>query len=790
MKGLAKAIAMFLFCTLAMMQIPADSWAQTATEPSAGGGTSENPYQISTLGNLYWLSQNSGYWSKCFILTADIDASTTSSWSSGMGFMPIGNSSTRFTGSFNGGGHKISGLTISRSSSPYMGLFGYSKGAIDSLGISDCNITGYMYIGVVVGYNYSSGAINNSYATGIVSGLRYVGGVVGQNDSGSISNCHSTVSVSGTGDQDFGGIVGYNLFGTISNCYTTGRVSGSSYVGGIVGQNAGPVRNCYATGTISGSGGVGGIVGRNSNYDTLRNCHATGNVSGSDGVGGIAGENYYGNINHCYTTGSVSGSTKVGGVAGYFYGTASGTISGTISNSYSTGNVSGTGNHVGGVVGYYYGSTGSLINNSYSTGSVSGSSNVGGILGCNAYNGTINNSYSTGSVSGASNVGGIEGYHEGGDIRSCYATGRMSGTSNVGGVVGYFLNGGYISNCHWDTNTTGQTAGFGYSELPSSFGNCSGLTTYQMKQSANFSGWDFTTVWTIRENNTYPGLRTVENNAPFAFADTCSITTDTFALSRLLLNDYDIETIQQYLVVKVKRASAGSKTDSIRTLLLSASVDTVKYRIGEIRAAAGDTLWGNIATAILTYAAVPRAPDLVSPLDNAVGVSISPRMLWNKVPHTAHYTLQIASDSLFTTIISQDSLLTDTTKTIIGLVVGAKCFWRVNASNAIGAGAWSAVYDFTTGTVANKTNSSIQPSIFNVGISSTGAIKYAISKSSHVSLQCYSMNGKLIYEPVNMQQGTGYYMVNMQRSVVAAGSYLVVFQAGDYHQKKMVFLMK
>jgi hypothetical protein len=389
-------------------------------------------------------------------------------------------------------------------------------------------------------------------------------------------------------------------------------------------------------------------------------------------------------------------------------------------------------------------------------------------------------------VSGTSNVGGIEGYHEGGNVTSCYAIGRISGTSNVGGAVGYFLNGGYIYNCHWDTNTTGRNEGYGYAEAPSSFSGCTGLTTHQMKQPANF-GWNFTAVWTIREDSTYPGLRTVDNNAPFAFADSFSITTDTFALLHLLLNDYDIETIQQYLVLKVKSTSPGATTDTTSTLILSASVDTVKYRIGEIRAASGDTLWGNIATAIITFAGVPNTPNLVSPVDNAVGVSISPNMRWHKVSHATHYTLQIASDSLFTDIISQDSLLTDTTKTIIGLVVGAKCFWRVNATNTMGAGAWSAVYNFTTGSVVNRINlPSKYPSTFNLGISSTGAIKYALPKSSHVSLQFYSMNGKLIYEPVNCQQNEGCYSVNVQNSsALAKGAYLVAFKAGEYNKTKI-----
>lgn len=72
----------------------------------------------------------------------------------------------------------------------------------------------------------------------------------------------------------------------------------------------------------------------------------------------------------------------------------------------------------------------------------------------------------------------------------------------------------------------------------------------------------------------------------------------------------------------------------------------------------------------------------------------------------------------------------------------------------------------------------------------TGSLRYELPKAEHVFLRVYGMNGQLQSEPVNMQQGAGYYTVNMQKGVSAAGPYLVVFKAGDFHQQKMVFLMR
>jgi hypothetical protein len=78
--------------------------AQTITPPAEGDGSEANPYEIANPNNLYWLTQNDTEWGKHFIQTADIDASETTAWNDGAGFIPIGNSSIKFTGSYNGQG--------------------------------------------------------------------------------------------------------------------------------------------------------------------------------------------------------------------------------------------------------------------------------------------------------------------------------------------------------------------------------------------------------------------------------------------------------------------------------------------------------------------------------------------------------------------------------------------------------------------------------------------------------------------------------------------------------------
>jgi len=182
--------------------------AQTADPPASGDGTAGNPYQIATLNNLYWISQNSGEWDKHYIQTADIDASETSTWNSGEGFSPIGNVSTKFTGSYDGNNHTIDGLYINRPGvydpeeevtvgGDFISLFGYTKGVvIKDLGATNVNFTGRNTVSGLVGKMYnSSTVISNSYSRGNVSG-NSVGGLI-SNSSGTVNNSFWDTQTSG-----------------------------------------------------------------------------------------------------------------------------------------------------------------------------------------------------------------------------------------------------------------------------------------------------------------------------------------------------------------------------------------------------------------------------------------------------------------------------------------------------------------------------------------------------------------------------------------------------------------
>jgi hypothetical protein len=255
------------------------------TDINYSGGTGEpgDPYQIADANDLLLLAVDVNDYGKSYILAADINLA-------GVTMTPVGNESTPFIGVFDGNYNIISNAVINQPSSNFIGLFGYvgSGGQIRNLGVEDVNITG----------DY------------------YVGGLIGHNENGSISNCHSTGTVSGITDSQFvGGLVGFNVQGSITVSYSTGSVSGSSFIGGLAGysgQTGGSsIVSCYSTSSVSGTGEyIGGLVG-DSGWSTIISCYSTGSVNGNGNyVGGLVGLNYN-SIISCFwdiqTSGQVSG---------------------------------------------------------------------------------------------------------------------------------------------------------------------------------------------------------------------------------------------------------------------------------------------------------------------------------------------------------------------------------------------------------------------------------------------------------------------------------------------------
>ena len=263
---------------------------------SAVIGSAENPFLIGTpevlaeLGELTQSNEAYGtdlpFAAASYKLVADIDLAGVD------GMQRIDN----FTGTFDGDGHVIKNMKTA-------GLFATAKtdSVIKNLGIEDCKISCEGSAGGVAAY--TDGTIINCYVTGTITGTaQLIGGVVGKaDDNALITNCYAAVNVSGV---DFiGGVVGRTT-GTVTNCYVTGNVSGSSRVGGVVGvaQDA-TIANCYVTGNVSAIDMVGGVVGWavNTTMSTVTNCAALGQtVTGNSYVGRVVGCNSASTISGCH----------------------------------------------------------------------------------------------------------------------------------------------------------------------------------------------------------------------------------------------------------------------------------------------------------------------------------------------------------------------------------------------------------------------------------------------------------------------------------------------------------
>ena len=326
------------------------------------------------------------------------DIANKGRWTSGRGWLPIGEKGNGFRGILNGNGYTLSNLFIDRSTDDRVGLFGelQTSGTIIGIGLLGVSARGDTRVGGLAGRVFGTVTITRSYSIGRVSGTVNVGGLIGDGDGSTIADSHSSATVSGA--TQVGGLVGTHWLGSvITGSYSRGRVSGTgNRVGGLVGWNRGMISNSYSNGSVSGNDSVGGLVGITRNGSILSS-YSRAIVSGNDFVGGLAGRHSFGVVHNSYSHGSVSGRGLVGGLIG--------TSGGRISNSYSSGSVSSNDSFVGGLVGYNSGT----IGNSYSSSSVNSKDFVGGLVGYNA-RAAINNSYSIGSASGRNYVGGLVGF--------------------------------------------------------------------------------------------------------------------------------------------------------------------------------------------------------------------------------------------------------------------------------------------------------------------------------------------------------------------------------------------
>ncbi len=421
-----------LYCLMAFLLLQSILNAQ-GVQP-LGSGTESDPYQVSSLDNLLWMSSNT-VTGMFFEQTSDIDASATQNWNIGnhdndpntpdsaMGFQPIGEFHNSIA-QYDGNGYTISDLNINRPNEDDVGLFSnLYRSKVVNLNLSDACITGDNCTGGIAGYLQYS-IIISCHTSGIIkSCYGKCGGISSWIENTRIANCTNDCTVIG---GEVGGIIGSAYY-----------IDAPFYCG---------IQNCTNTGTIvSHSWGGGGIMGGGI-FVNLVNCVNYGSViSYSNYSGGICGLLDNSTITCCTSYGQITGSRNIGGIAGAIDKC-------NVRNCFSRSDV--TCQYTGG--GFCGISEDSYVNNCYSTGLVSGE-DIGGLMGTPSWfpDNTIRNCFWDTETSGLSITGG------GGTGKTTSEMKNLStfvNTSTVGLYSAWDFTGlqGNDSgtNDYWDINST------------------------------------------------------------------------------------------------------------------------------------------------------------------------------------------------------------------------------------------------------------------------------------------------------------------------------------------------
>ncbi|EZH66290.1 hypothetical protein DH09_10160 [Bacillaceae bacterium JMAK1] len=304
------------------------------------GHNNDNIIQISDAEGLNAIRENlEGHYK----LTSDIDLSDYGNW------VPIGSDNDKFTGTIDGGGYTVNGMTINKTR--YAGFISHldHEGVVKNLNFDESTINGRYYVGTVSGSSHG-GEISNVSVNGKVKGIEYVGGFVGSSYESTLTNSNFSGEIIGNrfvggaiAESTFdlisdvktdvileathfyiGGVLGYASNSNVVDSSSHGTILGDGHIGGLIGSSTrGLISHSYSGATISGVSHLGGLVGFL--QSKLSNSYSYGDViaEGYSGqVGGLVGElyedsNFSGTIDHSYSASSVTGRTNTHGLVGY-----------------------------------------------------------------------------------------------------------------------------------------------------------------------------------------------------------------------------------------------------------------------------------------------------------------------------------------------------------------------------------------------------------------------------------------------------------------------------------------
>ena len=304
-----------LLLVMAILMPYGGAWAQTASQPSEGDGSSNSPYIITKAAELAWFRDqvNSGKYRICAKIADNVEgidmstvchAADASQNLNELSWEPIGNDS--YQGTFDGNGKTITNLYINANQNG-MGFFGYTlRSRIKNLTFGYANVTNTESdTGILVGYAGSGSTLQNIKIseTCQIKGGDYTGGIAG------------------------------TLYGNAYNCVNYATVQGKEKVGGLFGSyqiTGNSITACANYGNVTAtSQRVGGLVGE-FNGGTIQDCANYGNVKGANSVAGLAGYVHNGKIQNVFSYGNISATKSTQDIGMAFGYSSSGTTEGMV----------------------------------------------------------------------------------------------------------------------------------------------------------------------------------------------------------------------------------------------------------------------------------------------------------------------------------------------------------------------------------------------------------------------------------------------------------------------------
>ncbi len=309
-------------------------------------------------------------------------------------------------------------------------------------------------------------------------------------------------------------------------------------------------------------------------------------------------------------------------------------------------------------------------------------------------------------------------------------------------------------------------------------GLANGATYYWRADAANTAGtsawssvWRFTTIAAV---------------VPPAAPTLSSPTNGATGLATALTVSWATSTGATTYAAQVSTISTFASTVSNQTGLVATSAavgglanGATYYWRADAANTAGTSAWSSVWN-FTTAPPAPGVPLLSSPTNGAINQPASLTLTWGTISGASTYALQVSTVSSFLTTVVNQGGLTAGSSHLTGLIGNTRYYWRVNAANAGGTGAWSSAWSFTviSTSVSSSDKIIIEPSFSQ----KNGTIAYSLNQQCPVDFRIYNLLGKKVFE-FNHIQSSGSHSFSVKSLNLPSELYIVHFKAGNWEKQ-------